>query len=44
MLKKKEWCCNDEYQPSYEKTEQQIETARELIELVKNYIENKKID
>ena len=30
---------DDEYSPSYEKTEQQIETARELIELVKKYID-----
>ena len=29
---------DDEYSPSYEKTEQQIETARELIDLVKKYL------
>lgn len=29
---------DDEYVPSYEKTEQQIETARELINLVEKYI------
>ena len=32
---------DDEYQPSYEKTKQQIETARELVNLVKKYIEDK---
>lgn len=31
---------DDEYEPSYEKTEQQIETARELIELVEKYLSN----
>lgn len=29
---------DNEYVPSYEKTEQQIETARELINLVEKYI------
>ncbi len=29
---------DDEYQPTYEKTEQQINTARELIKLVEEYI------
>ena len=29
---------DDEYSPSYEKTMQQIETAKELIELVRKYI------
>lgn len=29
---------DDEYQPSYEKTEQQIKTAKELIILVEQYI------
>lgn len=29
---------DDEYQPSYEKTEQQIKTAKELIQLVDQYI------
>lgn len=29
---------DDEYQPSFERTEQQIETAKELISLVENYI------
>ena len=29
---------DDEYQPSYEKTQQQIETAKELIDLVDQYI------
>lgn len=32
---------DDEYIPSYEKTEQQIETARELIDLVERYINSK---
>ena len=32
---------DDEYKPSYEKTEQQIETARELIGLVEKYINEK---
>lgn len=32
---------DDEYEPSYEKTEQQINTAKELIELVEKYINNK---
>ena len=31
---------DDEYEPSLEKTEQQIETAQELIELVEDYINN----
>ena len=31
---------DDEYEPSFEKTEQQIKTAQELIELVENYINN----
>lgn len=31
---------DDEYQPSYEKTEQQIITAKELIQLVELYINN----
>ena len=31
---------DDEYEPSYEKTERQIETARELIELVEKYLSN----
>ena len=31
---------DDEYKPSYEKTKQQIETAKELIKLVRNYINN----
>lgn len=29
---------DDEYEPSYEKTEQQIKTAEELIQLVEKYI------
>lgn len=29
---------DDEYSPSYEKTEQQIETAKELIDLVRKYL------
>ena len=29
---------DDEYEPSYEKTEQQINTAKELIQLVEEYI------
>ncbi len=29
---------DDNYEPSFEKTEQQIETAEELIKLVENYI------
>lgn len=29
---------DDEYEPSFEKTEQQIKTAQELIELVEEYI------
>lgn len=32
---------DDEYQPSAEKTEQQINTARELIEMVEKYIDSK---
>ncbi len=32
---------DDEYVPSYEKTEQQIETAHELIDLVEKYINSK---
>lgn len=32
---------DDEYVPSHEKTEQQIETARELIDLVEKYINSK---
>ena len=32
---------DEEYSPSYEKTEQQIKTAKELINLVKEYIESK---
>lgn len=32
---------DDEYQPSYEKTEQQINTAKELIQLVEKYINEK---
>ena len=32
---------DDEYQPSLEKTEQQIETAKELIKLVKKYLMRK---
>lgn len=32
---------DDEYQPSYEKTEQQIETAREIVVAVKDYLEKK---
>lgn len=32
---------DEEYSPSYEKTEQQINTAKELIVLVDKYIENK---
>ena len=32
---------DDEYVPSYEKTKQQIETARELIDLVEKYITEK---
>lgn len=32
---------DDEYEPSSEKTEIQIETAKELIKLVEEYIENK---
>lgn len=32
---------DDEYVPSYEKTEQQIETSRELIDLVEKYINSK---
>lgn len=32
---------DDEYVPSYEKTEQQIETARKLINLVEKYINSK---
>lgn len=30
---------DDEYRPSYEKTKQQLETAKELIELVEKYID-----
>ena len=29
---------DDNYEPSFEKTEQQIKTAEELIKLVENYI------
>ena len=32
---------DDEYEPSPEKTEQQINTAKELIEIVDNYLNNK---
>ena len=32
---------DDEFEPSYEETKQQIETARELINLVQEYLENK---
>lgn len=32
---------DDEYKPSSEKTENQIETAKELIELVEKYLQNK---
>lgn len=32
---------DDEYRPSYEKTKQQIDTAKELIELVEIYIDGK---
>lgn len=32
---------DDEYQPSSEKTKQQIETAEELIELVEKYLQDK---
>lgn len=32
---------DDEYEPSYDKTNEQIETAKELIKLVEEYIENK---
>lgn len=32
---------DDEYVPSHEKTEQQIETAHELIDLVEKYIKSK---
>lgn len=31
---------DDEYEPSFEKTEQQIKTAQELIALVEEYINN----
>lgn len=31
---------DDEYEPSYEKTQSQIDTAKELIELVDRYLEN----
>ena len=31
---------DDEYQPSYEKTKQQIDTAKELINLVEKYIQS----
>ena len=31
---------DDEYEPSLEKTDQQIETAQELIELIEDYINN----
>mgnify|MGYP005786004761 CR=1 FL=1 len=31
---------DDEYEPSAEKTKQQIETAKELIKLVEEYLEN----
>ncbi len=34
---------DDEYKPSYEKTDQQIKTAKELISLVEEYI-NKKLE
>lgn len=32
---------DDEYRPSYEKTKQQLDTAKELIELVEKYIDQK---
>lgn len=32
---------DDEYEPNYDKTNEQIETARELIKLVEEYMENK---
>lgn len=32
---------DDEYRPSYEKTRQQLDTAKELIELVEKYIDGK---
>lgn len=32
---------DDEYRPSYEKTKQQLETAKELIALVEKYIDEK---
>ena len=32
---------DDEYEPSYEKTKQQIDTAKELIQEVEKYIDNK---
>lgn len=32
---------DDEYEPKAEETQNQIETARELIELVEKYLENK---
>ena len=32
---------DDEYNPSFEKTQNQIDTAKELIKLVEKYIENK---
>lgn len=32
---------DDEYRPSYEKTKQQLDTAKELIELVEKYIDEK---
>lgn len=35
---------DDEYEPSYEKTKHQIETAKELIILVENYIDEKNRD
>ena len=31
---------DDDYEPSLEKTEQQINTAQELIDLVENYVNN----
>ena len=35
---------DDEYEPKAEETQNQIETARELIELVEKYLENKNKD
>ena len=31
---------DDDYEPSWDKTKQQIETAKELVELVEEYINN----